>query len=82
MSTTQLIILIVANIPIYFGIGWLLFDDWYDFGDAIRFWLTPDLISLIRGEWGEDWWAEMKLGIWAGACILCVSLELYVIGKV
>jgi len=35
-----------------------------DFWECVRFWLTPDAVSLFRGQWGEDWWAEMKLGVW------------------
>ena len=48
-----------------------LFGDADGFGECVRFWLTPDLLSLFKGEYSEDWWAEMKLGIWlflAGGC--------------
>ncbi|THB67131.1 MAG: hypothetical protein D6B27_05160 [Gammaproteobacteria bacterium] len=34
------------------------------FWECIKFWLTPDIISLFRGNWGADWFAEMKLGLW------------------
>ena len=40
------------------------FEDAEHFWRCIRFWFTPDLFSLFRGEWREDWWAEMKLGLW------------------
>jgi hypothetical protein len=40
------------------------FGDMTGFWECVRFWLTPDIISLFRGEWGEDWLAEMKLGLW------------------
>ncbi len=55
--------------------GWglfrLLFAGWDDFGECIRFWLTPDWLSAVRGEWTEDQWSEMRLFIWAagtGGC--------------
>ena len=40
------------------------FGDWGGFWDCVRFWFTPDIISLFCGEWEEDRWAEMKLGLW------------------
>ena len=40
------------------------FGDASGFWECLRFWLTPDIFSLFRGEWTEDWWAEMKLGFW------------------
>jgi len=42
----------------------LFFRDLSAFGDALRFWFTPDVISMFRGEWGEDFFAELKLGLW------------------
>ncbi len=37
-----------------------------DFFECLRYSLQPDLLSWIQGEWGEDWWAEMKLSAWLG----------------
>lgn len=48
----------------------LLFDDIYDFGECIRFWFTPNIISWFRGELDRDWWAELKLIIWLGMTVL------------
>lgn len=39
----------------------ITFEDWDDFVEAVKFWLTPDIISIFRGEWTEDMWAELKL---------------------
>jgi len=44
----------------------LFFSDLSEFGEAIRFWFTPEIVSMFRGEWGQDWWAEVKLGLWLG----------------
>jgi hypothetical protein len=40
------------------------FGDLTGFWECVRFWLIPDIFSLIRGEWGEDLLAEMKLFLW------------------
>jgi hypothetical protein len=75
MSTVGWIILMVANLPLYWLVGWVLFKDWDNFWDCIKFWLTPDIISLFRGEWIEDQWAQMKLFVWLALCAGAVLAE-------
>jgi hypothetical protein len=75
MSTVGWIILMVANLPLYWLVGWVLFKDWDNFWDCIKFWLTPDIISLFRGEWIEDQWAQMKLFVWLTLCAGAVLAE-------
>lgn len=55
------IILVATNIPIYLGVGRVLFNDFEDFMECIRYSLTPDLWSWLNGKGMEDWNAEMKL---------------------
>ena len=40
------------------------------FRECLRYAFTPDLISMFRGEYGEDWFASMKIGLWVGVGIL------------
>ena len=75
MNEAGWIILGIVNIPVYIGLGWVIFDNWDNFWEAIRYRLTPDIISLFRGEFFDDWYAEWKLGLWFGACISCVIAE-------
>lgn len=82
MSTTTWIILVAVNAPVYFLLGWVIFGALDDFWEAVRFWLTPDIISLFRGEWGEDCWGEMKLGLWIISCVGCVLGEAQLIWRV
>ena len=77
MTTTGWVVLGVLNLPVYFGLGWVLFRTWQDFWDSIRFWITPDIFSLFRGEFLDDWFAELKLGVWIAACAGCVFGEAY-----
>lgn len=39
--------------------------------NAIKYALQPDLISLLKGEWGEDQWQSLKLG--GFACLLIIA---------
>lgn len=47
----------------------VFFSGMSDFLDAVRFWFTPNILSLFRGESTQDWWAEMKLALWIGSGI-------------
>lgn len=49
----------------------LLFDNLDEFVHCVKFWLTPDIISLFRGQFYEDMWAEMKLILWLVVTIGC-----------
>lgn len=57
--------LITAAILYYY-----LFDDFSEFLDCIRLWLTPDILDWMRGELDRDFWAGFKLLIWFGVSIL------------
>lgn len=43
----------------------LFFKDLPDFIECLRFYFQPNIISLFRGEAEQDWWASLKLGVWA-----------------
>lgn len=75
------LILIVVNIPISIGIGWVIFSTWEEFFECVKFWLTPDIISMFRGEWVEDTWAELKLFAWLALCAACVFGEWWVLTR-
>lgn len=49
----------------------LLFDNLDEFVDCVKFWLTPDIISLFRGQFYVDMWAEMKLILWLVVTVGC-----------
>lgn len=70
-----LIVLAVGNIPIYLLIGTIFFNGWADFFECIRFWLTPNIISMFRGEYGEDIMSEWKLGFFVLTCGGAVFVE-------
>lgn len=43
-----------------------LFGTAEGFWECVKFWLRPDILSAFRGEFWDDWWAEMKLFVWLG----------------
>jgi hypothetical protein len=68
-------LLAVANIPVYLGLGSIFFGDFADFFECLRFWFTPDWISLFRGEWIEDRWSETKLFLFVLLCLAALYGE-------
>ena len=63
-----IIALTLLNIPLYLWLGRAIFGGWQGFFDAVVFWFKPDFWSLLRGEWTEDMWAELKLGFFLALC--------------
>ena len=55
---------IIAGIAVLAILFKPIFGGASGFFECVRFWLTPDIFSLVRGEWGKDWGAEMKMGFW------------------
>ncbi|TDR20832.1 hypothetical protein C8D91_1810 [Marinicella litoralis] len=49
------------------------FQDSQDFIDCVKYWLTPDIIAFLRGEWDRQYWSEMRLFFW----LLLGSLSAY-----
>jgi len=77
MSIPYLIVSSLCGI----GILWLLFKTFFgcasEFLECIKFWLTPDMVSMFRGEYCEDRWSEMKLGLWL-ACGIGTGIAVYI----
>ena len=75
LNPVLLATLAVVNAPLYYLAYRLIFKDWEEFTEAVWFWLKPDFYSLLMGELAQDWWAELKLGFFFGACSGAVYLE-------
>jgi len=80
-SSTLLVILIIANAPVYYWFWRMVFGDWQTFVDCVRLWLTPNIVSVFRGETEDDWLSTMKLWWWLLLCGFVVALEYTVIDR-
>jgi hypothetical protein len=81
MEAWMVLVLIGANIPVYIGIGRVVFGSWENFGECLRFWFTPDIFSMLRGEFTEDAWAEFKLLYFVAVCAVVVWVQYVVIER-
>ena len=75
MNVLPWIVLIALNLPL-FGLLSGIFFRQEGLTGAIRYWFMPDLVSLVRGEYIDDQWAEAKLLNYAIVCGLAIWSEL------
>ena len=73
--------LVILNIPMFLVVVKLFFDDWDGFRDALKFSFTPDIISMVRGEWAQVYLAEMKLFLCLAFCAAAVIGEYQLISR-
>jgi hypothetical protein len=62
------VLLIAGSSPFYLAVAWAFFGSWSCFAESVRYFFTPDIISLFRGEWEDDQWAQLKLVFFILTC--------------
>jgi len=65
----------VVNTPVYLLVGWAFFHTWSGFFESVKYVLTPDAWSFIKGDYFEDSWESIKFGLWVLACVAAVFGE-------
>ena len=68
-------ILAIVNIPVYLGLGRLIFQDWAGFFETLRLWSNVDWVANIQKEWREDRWGTSKLPAFLLISVLLVVFE-------
>ena len=74
-------ILVLINIPVYLGLGRLIFQDWDGFIESIRLWTNVDWLLTLEKEWREDRWGTSKLPAFILLCAALVVIEHLMFGK-
>ena len=56
----------IVGITVLFLLFKPMFGSADEFFSCVKYWLTPDIISLFRGRdhYWQDHWSELKLGVW------------------
>jgi hypothetical protein len=75
MYIILLIGLIILNVPIYKSILKFAYPKKQDLNKALQYSVTPDFISLLRGEYLQDWAAEKTLQLVITVSAAVVGLE-------
>lgn len=74
-NPTLLVILAVINIPVYYFIGKVFYKSWYEFTEGLRFLFQPGWLSVIRGEFTDDFWETLKLYAFFIFCATAVIVQ-------
>lgn len=82
MAWWHWLLLFVGNIPLYVLLGRLVFASWDGFVGSLRYSISPEEWSWLRGERIQDWWAEVAPGVWLLGCTLAVVFEALVVEMV
>lgn len=68
-------ILLIVNIPVFLGLGRVIFTDWDGFIEAVRFWTRVDGALTLKREWQEDRWGTSKLPVFILLSVALVLIE-------
>jgi len=69
------LLLALVNIPVYLGLGRIIFRDWDGFMEALRLWTSADWWLTLEKEWRLDRWDTAKLPVFLLCCVALVLLE-------
>ena len=78
MAWWHWLLLVAVNIPVYVWVGRMIFGSWRAFAGALRYAVSPDEWTWLRGQAGGgawDWIREVGPGVWLLACTLTVVFE-------
>ncbi len=60
---TILLSILAVLVVLRLTFNWF-FDDLDDLMEAVKLWFTPEIITVFRGKWGDEMWAELKIFVW------------------
>jgi len=80
-QNAQWLLLVLVNIPVYLGLGRIIFSDWDGFIEALRLWTSADWWLTLEKQWRLDRWSTAKLPVFVLACVALVVLEHLMFGR-
>lgn len=82
MEAIIVVILLIANIPVYRFFFRLIFKNSDDFKESVKYSFTPDIFSLFKGRYWKDHVGEAKLSFFIFLCVIVVIAEFAVIRSI
>ena len=75
-QNAQWLILVLVNIPVFLGLGRIIFSDWNSFFEALRLWTSADWWFTLQKQWQRDRWETAKLPVFVlGSVALVLRLH-------
>lgn len=66
----EIFLSIVAALTVLRSTFKWFFDSMDDMLESLMFWVTPDVIDMMRGRFQESLWAELKVWVWVGMSVI------------
>lgn len=83
MEGGTLAALVIVNIfTVYRVLFKMVFSDSDDFNESVKYSLTPNIISLFRGEFWKDRKSEFKLGAFIFLCVIATAIEFWIVNGI
>lgn len=80
-QNAQWLMLVLINIPVFLGLGRIIFLDWDGFIEALRLWTSVDWWFTLEKQWQLDRWSTAKLPVFLLSCVALVVLEHLMFGR-
>ena len=80
-QNAQWLILVLVNIPVFLGLGRIIFSDWNSFFEALRLWTSADWWFTLQKQWQLDRGDTAKLPVFVLGCVALVLLEHLMFGR-
>ncbi len=77
----QWLLLVLINIPVFLGLGRIIFTDWDGLVEALRLWTSADWWFTLEKQWQLDRWSTAKLPVFVLSCVALVVLEHLMFGR-
>ena len=69
-----IVVVAILSIPVYACLAKIFFGERLaDFRAALRFVITPDIVSMARGEYWNDQWESFKFYLFIGTCVVWIA---------
>jgi hypothetical protein len=65
-------------LPLYYVFWKMFFGSWDNFLESLRYWFQPDWLSVLRGEYTDDFYASLKMLIFL---LLCAGSTYFILNK-
>ncbi len=82
MAWWHWLLLIGGNTPAYIWIARLLFPSRRELARALRYAVSPEEWTLLKGQGVTDWRLETAPALWLLACTLLVTVEALLIESI
>jgi hypothetical protein len=80
LPSWAIVVWAVGTVGLVYCLYRALFADWGDLNRCAKFWMTPDVLSCMRGKCMENLRSELRIGLLIGGAVVAAGGLRYVLG--